>query len=434
MKLNSHVRFPVGYEAPSVPESLSGPGTLAELLIHARHWRKEAFGEDGAAGEAAAALSDDGVRKLINLAFYASLVPEEGRHPRFKLVSQKYRSSLTVARFEPVLLDDLRLHRLAPACTRPDCGLLVTEKQNELYCEGVVCVGGLAHSIVPGSPGVYAEARTAEMLVEVYGPGHIRATEVYPGYEYRAGRVRALTGFVAPPEAGTLIDAIVREVGVRLGDRASGRDHSDALTASIVVMHVLERMLRTAVDATHGGAFVFLPPGVSDPAHCGLEVHYRSEDLNLLNDLLQFFEHCLSWKEGGRKHSITRAEQARAKLLTDTEMVGNFSMVDGCVVLGRDLRVFGFGAKILVSPEVAASRLQFFHVESGEEYANDVFMKEIGGTRHQSIARLCQAYPGAMAFTVSQDGDLKLFSSDAKHAYVYGPLDLPTIDGELFVS
>jgi len=56
-----------------------------------------------------------------------------------------------------------------------------------------------------------------------------------------------------------------------------------------------------------------------------------------------------------RKGSIEIAEQSRAKLLTDAEMVANFSMVDGCVVLGHDLRVFGFGAKIHCSMEEAES-------------------------------------------------------------------------------
>jgi hypothetical protein len=96
--------------------------------------------------------------------------------------------------------------------------------------------------------------------------------------------------------------------------------------------------------------------------------------------------------------------------------------------------VFGFGAKIDCSLEEAESGPRFKHVKSGEVYENADFMKAIGGTRHQSVARLCQAHPGALVYTVSQDGELKLFYSDADHAYVYGPLDLPTIDGELIVS
>jgi hypothetical protein len=435
IKLNTQVRLPTGYDAPPVPESLCSPDALADLLVHARAWRKAEFLSDGAPSEAAAPLSDAGLRNLIDLAFYTSLVPEEGRHPCFKMVSQKYLSSLVVSRFEPVPLDVSRLRRLAPACTRPDCALLITEQKSRLHCEGVVCIGGLAYSVVPGQPGVFADSRTAEMLIEVFGPGHFRATELWPGYEYRAGRVRALSGFDAPPAAEALAEAIEERITRKPTTRGGGREPVARDDVRTALLYVLARVFRTAVDARHGGAFVFLPAGMDDPAICGLRVLYQTKRLNLGEDLVDLLDRGASCREGGgRNNSIALAERSRAKLLTDAEAVGNFSLVDGCVVLGQDLRVFGFGATIEVSPEEAARGQRFKHIESGEVYEDRVFMREIGGTRHQSVARLCQANPGAMAYTVSQDGDLKLFYSDTNYAYVYGPLDLPTIDGELFVS
>src|SRR5260370_38676764 len=122
VNLNTLVRLPTGYDPPSVPESLCSPSALADLLIDARVWRKEAFWSDGAASEAAAPLSDDAVRKLIDLAFYTSLGPGEGRHPCFKLVSQKFRPPLMVTRFEPGPLDVSSLHRLAPRGPPPARG------------------------------------------------------------------------------------------------------------------------------------------------------------------------------------------------------------------------------------------------------------------------------------------------------------------------
>jgi hypothetical protein len=334
IQLNTLVRHPTGYDSPSVPESLCSPGALADLLIDARAWRKEAFLSDGAPSEAAAPLSDDAVRKLIDLAFYTSLVPEEGRHPRFKLVSQKFRSPLTVTRFEPVPLDVSSLHRLAPACTRPDCALLASERQNELYCEGVVCVGGLAYAVVPGQLGILAGGRTAEMLIEVFGPGHFRATEVYPGYEYRAGRVRALTGFDAPPAAESSVGDIQERDSGSLGTREGRRDSRAAIDVRSAVLYVLARMLRITVEARHGGAFIFLPPGTDGPKSCGLRVLHSTTDLHLGEDLADLLDKCEACRNTqARKSSIEKAEQSRARLLTDAEMVANFSMVDGCVTV-----------------------------------------------------------------------------------------------------
>ncbi|MBP3955375.1 hypothetical protein J8F10_08790 [Gemmata sp. G18] len=431
-KHNTVVRHLVGYDAPQIPNSMCGPDALAELLVHARKWRKEAFGEDGGAGDAAAKLTDDGLRKLISLTFYTSLLPEEGRYPRFKLVCRRGRSEQTVARFDPVSLSESQLHRLAPACTRPDCALLVTEGESGLFCDGVERVGGLAYSVQPGRIGVLAEGRAAELLVEVFGPGHFRATEVYPGYEYKAGKVRALTGFDAPPAAKSLVKAVQGRILKSLDKSDEERNSGISIDVQTAVLYVLARMLRAAVEARHGGAFVLLPPGVTKPESCKLRVLHRTTDLHLGRDLE---EHCAACQDAdGRRSSIATAEQSRAKLLTNADMVANFSMVDGCVVLGQDLRVFGFGAKIEVTSKAASDGLKFTNVESGEVFENHEFMKALGGTRHQSVARLCQAHPGVMVYTVSQDGDLKLFSSDAKHAYVYGPLDLPTIDGEVIVT
>jgi DNA integrity scanning protein DisA with diadenylate cyclase activity len=39
------------------------------------------------------------------------------------------------------------------------------------------------------------------------------------------------------------------------------------------------------------------------------------------------------------------------------------------------------------------------------------------GHRHRSAFLLCKAIPNAIAFVISQDGDLPVFSSDDRHVY-----------------
>ena len=122
-------------------------------------------------------------------------------------------------------------------------------------------------------------------------------------------------------------------------------------------------------------------------------------------------------------------------MLVDAKAVGNLSAVDGCVVLDRHLRVLGFGGIIQVSESDAkTSNRPFQNAVSGEEWPYDEFMKGIGGTRHQSAARLCRVHQGVLVFVVSQDGDLKLLCSDREPPQVngYGPLDLPAFDDSRF--
>jgi hypothetical protein len=277
--------------------------------------------------------------------------------------------------------------------------------------------------------------------LEVFGPGHLRGSEtIFGAYEIRAGRIRALSAYDGPEPVwnllNTLRERVKSEVLSRLGEE--GRKYEMRLKDSRPPLQVLSRLLRTAADARHGGAFVFLPNDGRDPADYGLTIHYRTTSLDLGGDLVEQWVCCLQSAEqhGTPEEKITlrRSESLRVKLLTNTEAVGHFSRIDGCVVLTRDFKVLGFGAKIEAPfSEAEKSLRRFKHIASGEVYDNKTFMAAIGGTRHQSAARFCQIYPGVLVLTLSQDGDLKLFVSDDQFAYAFGPLDLPSVENQIHV-
>jgi hypothetical protein len=433
MKLNAIRSLPVGYTPPPIPEGLCGPEKLAELLIEARKVQPEYTGP----------ISDDGIRTLVKLIFFASLMPEEGRYPRYKLVCEPAESSIfLVTKIDPLPLDDVnQVRRLAPACAHPNCALLVAERDGLLWCDGVMNVGGMGYETVPGHPGVIAVGRSPGLHLEVFGPGHLRGSEtIFGAYEIRGGRIRALSAYKGPEPVRSLLNSlqarVSREVALRLGDDSQSyemrvKDWRPLLT-------VLSRLLRTAANARHGGAFVFLPDASRDPAEYGLKILYRTTSLDLGADLVEQWVTCLqsSQQYGNpeRENTLRRSEVLRVKLLTNAEAVGHFSCVDGCVVLTREFNVLGFGAKIDAPGDlVEKSPRRFKHIASGDVYDDKAFMAAIGGTRHQSAARLCQIHSGVLVLTLSQDGDLKLFASDEFFAYAYGPLDLPTIDNEIYV-
>jgi hypothetical protein len=198
---------------------------------------------------------------------------------------------------------------------------------------------------------------------------------------------------------------------------------------------VLARILRTAVRAGRGGAFVILPDGITDPASSGIKLLHSTTGLDLFADAVQHFDACIQEYacRGQTSHQMTLDIWYRQQLqmLINAEMIGNFSLIDGAVVLSRRLTLYGFGAKIQVSvAQAEKSNRHFKDTENGKTYDDESFMRSIGGTRHQSAARLCQAFPETLVFTVSQDGDLKLFYSDQGAAYLHGPLDLPTLERE----
>lgn len=428
MKLNQTRALLVGCTPPPVPTGLQGPEALAELVVASRKFQTEWTGP----------ISDDGVRSLLKFVFFASLMPEEGAFPRYKLVCERSADSLfLVTSLDSILLDGVnQLRRLAPAFKHPECALLVAEREGMLWCDGLINVGGLGARPGSGFPGVIGVGRPPRLRLDVFGPGHLRVHETcFGGYEFRAGHLRALSVFSGPTPVKQLLDGlqarISREVLSQLGQEALNGDLR--VNESHSSLHWLARLLRTAVDAQHGGAFVFLPDEKCDPSKYGIQIPYSTTHLDIGADLIENWVAYLKYLqrlntsdgEAAKQYSEVR----RDKLLTNIEAIGHFSSVDGCVVLTRGFKVLGFGAKIDAAVSQAeSSPRRFKHIGSGEVYDDKTFMAAIGGTRHQSVSRLCQIHPGVLAFTVSQDGDLKLFASDEQFAYAYGPLDLPVTE------
>lgn len=433
MKLNALRMVPDGYTPPPVPKGLCGPEALAELLIEARKVERNWTGP----------ISDAGVSSLVSIIYFTSLMPEEGRYSRYKVVCESADKSLfVVTKIDPFPLDGVnRIRRLAPVCAHPDLALLVVERDGSLWCEGIINTSGMGFEYMPGHPGVIGVGRSPALYLEVFGPGHLRGSEtIFGSYEIRAGRIRALSAYNSPEPVVNLLrsfqSSIAREVLLRLGEE--GQKYEMRVRSWRPLLQVLALILRTAADTRHGGAFIFLPAPQRDPVEYGLSILYRTTSLDLGGDLVEQWVTCLqSSQQHGtpdREKTLRLSEVLRTRLLTNTEAVGYFSSVDGCVVMTSDFDVLGFGAKIDAPVGLAeASPRRYKHIATGTVYDDKTFMAAIGGTRHQSAARLCQIHAGIVAFILSQDGDLKLLYSDDQFAYAFGPLDLPTVQSDIHV-
>jgi len=435
MKLNYVFHAPVGYAPPLPSKVYCTPEDLAELLIYDRQFVRQTWGEG-----AEPPLSEAGIKSLVNLVFYASSFPDEGRFPRFKISTG---AVLQVAEFDRVHLDGPNaLRRLAPACTHPECALRVIESpEGDLYCNGVVNLGPMGWEWTPGYPGFSAVGNLRMYELTVRDPGHIVATASGGGsYELRAGNIRRLYPYLALDPVKALHDDFVsrikEEISQKEGEEATklfggvGR-----YTWPDGFHNIFSRILRAAIEARHGGTFVVLPDSTS-PEACEIKLRYRAKVLDLGQNAINFWIACTEYDRANTNRSLLqRCNAVRTKMLVDAKAVGNLSAVDGCVVLDRHLRVLGFGGIIQVSESDAkTSNRPFQNAVSGEEWPYDEFMKGIGGTRHQSAARLCRVHQGVLVFVVSQDGDLKLLCSDREPPQVngYGPLDLPAFDDSRF--
>jgi len=104
---------------------------------------------------------------------------------------------------------------------------------------------------------------------------------------------------------------------------------------------------------------------------------------------------------------------ARAELARAAEQVASLTKIDGAAVVGIDLEVFGFGARI-TSDDLAATKPILRRRTIYEQDFAEVPWTDLGGTRHQSAARFVAATKTSAAFVASHDGGLSTLAWKAE--------------------
>lgn len=92
------------------------------------------------------------------------------------------------------------------------------------------------------------------------------------------------------------------------------------------------------------------------------------------------------------------------------EIVGRLGDLDGALVLDRDLKLIGAGAKLATS-----ARPLVLDADQGSEPLD---LELLGGTRHQSAARFVGQVHDAFAVVLSADGPVTLFAYVEKEGAV----------------
>jgi hypothetical protein len=395
---------PAGAPPSPVLPDFCGPDELAKVVLALRKWEREPAIEG--------AISDGGVRRLLELAFQTSLTVEEGRHPRFRFFVAAPSTEWTappIARFDPpIALRPDSLRRMVPAVGSRLHALRVVEaRSGGLFADSVLAVDELGEGSAVGRAEVSVGLGLPGLMVRVDGPGSLRATERGFTWELRDGRVRPLNHYavisVVRKWFGELASTLLRETGTGAVDLTAA-ESDPALVFDSVWSFVLSNTVATG----HGGAFAILP-GEPGPE---VRIKYPARDLDLARAVTAFWRDCFDPEKETSAHSLAektaRWESSKRRMFSSARALSELSNVDGCVVLDRRLRLFGFGAEIRVGDEQVAG---WECVEANPEtLATEATIDvERWGTRHRSAFRLCCVRPSTSVFVVSQDGDLRVF-------------------------
>jgi hypothetical protein len=186
----------------------------------------------------------------------------------------------------------------------------------------------------------------------------------------------------------------------------------------------LIRVVTTMIRHGHGGALLLVPPeDHSWRSSVSMRFCFDAHSANVLHDSLVNFQadmdeatrgydELLSGKGSCDSIPALRERYDAAvflRTLSDSlfRRVGDLSLIDGVVVMDMELRLHGFGAKLLFGTEdiwVSTLNAVTGAVRSG------VALADLGGMRHQSAARFVNGNRACDVFVVSQDGRLSMFS------------------------
>ncbi|WP_147450142.1 putative sensor domain DACNV-containing protein [Corallococcus carmarthensis] len=181
---------------------------------------------------------------------------------------------------------------------------------------------------------------------------------------------------------------------------------------------VFDRLVR-GMSATGRGGLILVHPqtaldhdteppkyGLSDPNILASKIHsYFGTSKTWLNTVFRE-EDEESSEERARAHN----ERVLAESIVDeiTDDVSRLTAMDGALLLGPDLQIFGAGFK--VSKSYTFPLYEVFDV-TGQSVAPEAYSLDTHGTRHRAAAAFVTA-TGGLAFIASQDGPLKCLLND----------------------
>jgi len=381
--------------------------------------RKESFDGPKELAEKLSPLLDpkvahiDDLPHLLQLLYHASLIPEEGRYPRFRVIcsSSIYGHSIEFEQPWPPLDSVEAFRRLAPAVSDPNTALMVSGNARHGFIANNI-IDFWEHSIRGDAATGYWRADDAlpdgTLTIRVDGPGQLRAS-VQPGpvLHLRGGRIRELTAFdKAVTPFRDIVTTLCRQMKETLHATIGEVETSQEILEE-EFLGIWSAMMSDAIHARHGAAFVVLP---NLDCHCA-KPKYRAT-CKLFEAFQSTAELVLKLKpEDIRSLWLLHREH----VLRVARMAGRLSATDGAVLFDRRLAMIGFGAKLHSSE----AKIPLFLAGSDTEIGDQRF----SGMRHKSAANLVQAVPGTIVFVVSQDGDLSAFGSNEKRAEYFPHLD-----------
>lgn len=326
------------------------------------------------------------IEAIIDAAFWASLVREEGYSPKISLAYLPPEQAGQPLRLERLLhLTPAALSRLAPAIEHPGIHIGVWRYFDQLYVWGItVTIPKLSFVLEVVEPGLlvvkHPRAREGGKFANVVvlkGDQIKNVDEEGTNLPDCPDLLASMLGFGSPSRSGESVN-ILMQLAVAM--RTHGRGGS---------LLVVPQDSRTWKDS------IVLPISYS-----------VSPSYSELSDLM-------------RQPPEKRNERLWQEALIDAvEAIAGLTAVDGATVISNQYELLAFGAKIAPVGNGRVEQVIVTEPVIGG-VAKIKHPTEIGGTRHLSAAQFVQDQKDSLALVASQDGRFTIFAWSACESMVH---------------
>jgi hypothetical protein len=429
--MNLPERFVTGLDAqgnftfrpwcPPPVDDFATPADLAQNIAAFRNWVQANTSPSFRPITEQGAVSEQGLGRLLLLAYQASFYPDEGRCTRARIfvpdIDRKAHPVFVNHVFTPPkrLCNAKMISQLGPTLVADDAALVVEETAGDLACVGISLLDAAdARRPLLGMPRGWT-GTVGGLQMQILAPGELHVSEGRAEYTLRANRILAYSWVASACEVDRWIEELTEDLTARCTAQDREWNTPNRIVPGADVRALWSHLLREAVRLRHGGAFVVVP----DPRRAPLELKYPTQPLALGDELANLWLALVRTDRLlGSNLAANALEQTRVRrhqVWSTAASVGHLSAHDGCVVLDRQMTVHGFGGTIETGAALGSPR-SYVDSRTRAPLAEEQLLVRFGH-RHRSACLLCKAVANAIAFVISQDGELLVFSSDDRHVY-----------------
>lgn len=356
------------------------------------------------------------IKKVVEIAFLASLEREEGRHIRFALVMADPeiggRSSMVKRPPEyllhlknplPLTVDSIA--KLAPALDPTVSAMAVgpATAGDELTIWGIFTFSPTSSRFNEIPLWVYGELAYRPDLFTVYANN--AGSLLIARHHNQIGRI--LNGEFAP---ATPSPFTVKSLGHYMincvRDHALHVKYGDSYWR--IYRDAVELLLSEAAARGHGSIFVLLPSENLRMRHFipRFSFHEKTSIQYLLEPLLK------------NDLDVATSIAMRKAIVERIKFLAQLGTIDGAVILTTELNLICFGA-MLSAPQWPGPIIT--GPDGFGEGGGEMLDPSRLGTRHNSAMAFAGAYDDSLVFVISQDGPVRAFVLGEDHTLLYWP-------------